>query len=163
MYLLEVAEGHSDQARVVARFLAELCNGHDFPFDMTGGTVPMTPSTCPSRGREDSVVSELFSIRPLRGDQDFALVRGLYLRADDYVMMESGLAISDVLVADFFSCCPPSRDLSRSVKLGLFRHQDLLAIADLVFSYPNEDDAYLGLMLVARESRGLGIGHRFIV
>lgn len=98
------------------------------------------------------------NIRPLI-DQDFMLVKNLYFRASDYVMLETGLVISDALVADFFSCCPPSRDLSQSVKLGLFLNGCLVAIADVAFGYPNAQDAYIGLMLVSEEGRGRGFGH----
>jgi len=101
-------------------------------------------------------------IRPLI-PADASTVRDLYDRAADFVMLESGTAPSDTMVADFFTDCPPGGDLAASCKLGMFIPGGLLvAIADMAFGYPETDDAYIGLLLIDRNCRGMGLGRIFL-
>lgn len=101
-------------------------------------------------------------IRALSPDTDFAAVRALYDRAADYVELETGLVPDDTLVQEFFTDAPPGGDPATSLKLGLFTGPRLDAIADLAFGWPEQDDAYLGLMLIAADRRGEGLGRLFL-
>lgn len=102
-------------------------------------------------------------IRDLTPGDDKAAVRALYDRAADFVMLESGTEPSDTMVTDFFTDCPPGSDLAKSCKLGMFLPSGkLVAIADMAFGYPESDDAYIGLLLIASESRGNGLGRLFL-
>lgn len=106
---------------------------------------------------------EIPQIRLLAPSDDAAAVRNLYERAADFVMLESGTAPSDSTVAEYFNDCPPGVDLATSRKLGMFMPGGkLVAIADLAFGYPEADDAYIGLLLVDQNCRGMGLGRAFL-
>ena len=90
-------------------------------------------------------------------------MRDVYNGATDYIMLESGTAPSDAMVADFFTDCPPGSDLAASCKLGMFTPGGaLVAIADMAFGYPETDDAYIGLLLLDESCRGMGLGRTFL-
>jgi GNAT superfamily N-acetyltransferase len=98
-------------------------------------------------------------IRKLSATGDTLAVRDLYHRAADYVLLETGLPPNDETVEEFFADCPPNSDLAASHKLGAFLADDeLVAIADLAFGYPEPTDAYIGLMLIDPKHRGKGLG-----
>jgi GNAT superfamily N-acetyltransferase len=89
-----------------------------------------------------------------------------YARAADYVLLETGTTPDAGTVEEFFADAPPGSDPASSLKLGLYlRHgqgEVLAGIVDLGFGYPEPEDAYLGLMLLAPEARGQGWGRRFL-
>ena len=90
-------------------------------------------------------------------------MRDLYDRAADFVILESGTEPSDTMVAEFFTDCPPGSDLAASCKLGMFISGGaLVAIADMAFGYPETDDAYIGLLLIDQNCRGMGLGRTFL-
>lgn len=106
---------------------------------------------------------EVPQIRRLVQEDDTRAVRDLYNRAADFVVLESGLEPDDTTVAEFFADCPPGADVAKSQKLGLFLPDDqLVAIADLGFGYPETDDAYIGLLLIDQSCRGMGLGSIFL-
>lgn len=101
-------------------------------------------------------------IRSLDAATDGAAILDLHLRCGDYIGLESGRSPSPALVEDYFSDAPPSGDPATSLKLGLFEEARLVGIADLAFGYPEPQDAYLGLMMLAQEARGRGLGPVFL-
>ncbi len=101
-------------------------------------------------------------IRPLDPVADANAVLDLYRRAADYVAFESGREVGMDLVEEFFTDAPPGGDPATSLKLGFFEAGRLLGIVDLAFGYPEERDAYVGLLLLAGEARGRGVGRRFL-
>ncbi|AMS41801.1 GNAT family N-acetyltransferase [Aminobacter aminovorans] len=105
---------------------------------------------------------EPLGIRPLI-PTDASAVRDLYDRAADFVLLESGTEPTDQMVADFFTDHPPGSDLAASCKLGMFLPGGtLVAIADMAFGYPETDDAYVGLLLIDQNCRGVGLGRTFL-
>ncbi len=101
-------------------------------------------------------------IRTLDPDRDSGALLDLYRRAADYLDLESGSQPSPQVVADYFRDAPPGGDPSKSLKLGLFEEERLLGAADLAFGYPEPRDAYLGLLMLARDARGQGVGPLFL-
>jgi GNAT superfamily N-acetyltransferase len=101
-------------------------------------------------------------IRPLDPRTDAEAVLDLYRRAADYVDFESGRTPGEAMVTEYFTDAPPGGDPATSLKLGLFEAGRLAGIVDLAFGYPGASDAYLGLMLLAREARGRGLGRTFL-
>ena len=101
-------------------------------------------------------------IRLLDPVADAEAVLDLYRRAADYVELETGRAPDAAKVAEYFADAPPGRDALTCLKLGLFEEERILGIGDLAVGYPRERDAYLGLMLIAKESRGRGVGRTFL-
>lgn len=59
-------------------------------------------------------------IRALDPVTDFALVGDLYLRAADYLLLESGRPPDDAVVEEFFTEAPPNVDPATSLHFGLF-------------------------------------------
>jgi GNAT superfamily N-acetyltransferase len=101
-------------------------------------------------------------IRPLDPIVDAEVILDLYVSVADYIDLESGRLPSKVLLTEFFADAPPNGDLASSLKMGLFEEARLVGVADLAFGYPEPRDAYLGLMMVARDARGRGLGSAFL-
>ena len=101
-------------------------------------------------------------IRALDHETDAAALRQLYDRAADYVELETGDAPDDATVTEFFAAAPFAASLADNLKLGLFSGGRLDAVADLAFGFPEPRDAYIGLLLIAAECRGRGLGQRFV-
>lgn len=101
-------------------------------------------------------------IRALDPTTDAAHVLDLYCRAADYVLLESGRVPSSDLVEEFFTDAPPGMTAASSVKLGQFDGERLVGLSDMAFGYPEPDDAYIGLLMLARDARGQGLGRTFL-
>jgi len=101
-------------------------------------------------------------IRALDPHTDAEAVLDLFARAADYIDFESGQTPDVTAVNAYFTGAPPGGDPATSLKLGLFEFGTLLGVVDLAFGYPEPQDAYLGLMLLAQEARGRGLGRRFL-
>jgi len=97
-------------------------------------------------------------LRKLDPAKHAALVAGLFFKANDYVRLTEGVDAGPSQVAGFFKGVPPGSDIAASVKVGLFEAQALLGIADMAFGYPEAGDGYIGLMLLAPQARGKGLG-----
>jgi GNAT superfamily N-acetyltransferase len=99
------------------------------------------------------------SILPLDPSTDRALVMDLLVRSADYVILERGEPPSEAVVAEFFDDVMPGCDLSMMRKLGLFDSAGRIAgVIDMGFGFPGPGDAYLGLMQLAEDQRGTGLG-----
>jgi GNAT superfamily N-acetyltransferase len=101
-------------------------------------------------------------IRPLDPARDHARVMGFLHRAADYVRLERGADPSPEVARDSFTDCPPGCDPAQSLRLGAFEHGNLIAMTEMAKGYPEADSAYLGLLLIAAQARGRGVG-RWIV
>ncbi len=101
-------------------------------------------------------------IRRLDSDRDRALVDELFARSADYVDLERGEAPSPALTDEFFFETVPDGTLDDALKLGLFEGGRIVGIADVGFGFPEAGDAYLGLMQLAGDARGRGLGAAFL-
>ena len=97
-------------------------------------------------------------LRKLDPMKDGRRVAALFLACADFVQMTEGVAPGPSQAAAFFKGVPPGGDIAQSVKVGLFEGDTLLGIADMGFGYPNEGDAYIGLLLLSPNARGQGLG-----
>lgn len=57
---------------------------------------------------------------------------------------------------------PPGMCSEDKFYLGFFAGQTLVALLDLILSYPNAQTAFVGLFMVAKEEQGRGTGTRII-
>lgn len=101
-------------------------------------------------------------IRPLHPEDDRAITAGLFARARDYALLETGLPPDATTLTDFFTGDHPDIDHSRSCRLGLFHGPVLAVIAEMAFGYPNREDAFIGLLLAAPEYRNRGLGRELL-
>jgi ribosomal protein S18 acetylase RimI-like enzyme len=86
-------------------------------------------------------------------------LRDFYDRAQDYVILETGLAPSDETIDELFQNAPPGGDPAECIRLGLFDDQGLIrGVCEQSFGYPNPDSSYLGLLILSPELRGSGYG-----
>jgi len=97
-------------------------------------------------------------IRPLDPTQDFSAVTAFQAEAADYWLLADGHCDPAQQAAAFFTECPPGCDPAQSHHLGLFHNDRLSGLAELSFGFPEQRDAYLGLMILAPRLRGKGAG-----
>lgn len=81
-----------------------------------------------------------------------------YGAAQNYWLLAEGKAADAQKAEEFFTDGPPGFDPSEACHLGLFLNGELAGLAELSFGFPEAEDAYLGLMLLAPDARGAGNG-----
>lgn len=57
---------------------------------------------------------------------------------------------------------PPGKELKDKYYIGFFDGGNLVAIMDLILSYPGEQTAYIGLFMVEQDYQGKGVGSKII-
>ena len=53
---------------------------------------------------------------------------------------------------------PPNKSFQDKYYIGFFNHEILVAVMDLILSYPTEETAFIGLFMMNAEYQGKGIG-----
>lgn len=101
-------------------------------------------------------------IRALDPAADRPAVAALLTRAQDYYHLWKGHAPGAAEVEEVFTSTPPGCDPAASHRLGLFLGDQLEGVAELSFGFPEPDDAYLGLMILAPDARSQGHGAAFL-
>lgn len=101
------------------------------------------------------------SFRPLDPVTDRAAVLEMLTEAQDYYHLWLGRAPNDEDVENVFTAGPPGCDPADSYRIGLYVNDRLSGVAELSFGFPEPEDAYLGLMILAPRARGEGIGEIF--
>ncbi|MCR9149532.1 MAG: GNAT family N-acetyltransferase [Rhodobacteraceae bacterium] len=102
------------------------------------------------------------TVRPLDPVADLAALAGFAPRVADYVELESGHAPGPGWAEAVFAETPPGDGPFETAHLGLFDAAGMQGLAAMAFGYPEPGDAYLGLMLIATEARGRGLGPRLL-
>jgi GNAT superfamily N-acetyltransferase len=106
------------------------------------------------------MLQEGWIIRDLNDPDDRPALRDFYERAQDYIILETGLAPSDDTIDELFQNAPPGGDPADCIRLGLFDgHGVIQGVCEQSFGYPNPDSSYLGLLILSSELRGSGYGH----
>ncbi len=101
-------------------------------------------------------------IRALDSGADLPLVVAFYDEAQDYWLLADRRPPDLQKAQDFFTDGPPGCDPARALRLGLFVEDRLSGVAELSFGFPEPQDGYLGLMLLAPRLRGQGHGAAFV-
>jgi GNAT superfamily N-acetyltransferase len=97
-------------------------------------------------------------MRSLSATTDRAAVARLFADAADYVLLEDGRAPDEATTDDFFNERPPNVVAVDAVHIGMFDADRLLGILGVVFGYPDANDSYIGLLLLAPQARCSGVG-----
>jgi GNAT superfamily N-acetyltransferase len=97
-------------------------------------------------------------MRSLSATTDRAAVARLFADAADYVLLEDGRAPDEATMDNFFNERPPNVGAADAVHIGMFDADRLLGILGVVFGYPDANDSYIGLLLLAPQARGSGFG-----
>lgn len=102
-------------------------------------------------------------IRPLHAVSDSAAVTSFFIRAADYVQLESGQPPSTAHTTEFFTEAPPGIDPATSQHFGLYLTDGhMAAIATVAYGFPNDGDAYIGLLLIDPDHRGKRLGQQML-
>ena len=99
-------------------------------------------------------------MRSLSATTDRGAVARLFADAADYVLLEDGRAPDEATTDSFFNERPPNVGAADAVHIGMFDADRLLGILGVVFGYPEANDSYIGLLLLAPHARGGGVGGR---
>ena len=91
-----------------------------------------------------------------------ALVAQFYREAPDYWLLAEGRLDAAAQASDFFTDAPPKCNPDESARLGLFVNQRLSGVAELSYGFPEQNDAYLGLMLIGPWAQGANHGRTFL-
>lgn len=65
-------------------------------------------------------------------------------------------------IADDMRALPPGKHEDDKYYVGYFHSNELIAIMDLIFSYPNKNTAWIGLFMMNQKYQGEGIGSKII-
>lgn len=101
-------------------------------------------------------------IRHLDKASDLNRVVDFYAESPDYWEIAEGNLPGHEKANEFFDDIPPNCDPKESCRLGIFLNERLSGIADLFFGFPEDGDAYIGLMMLGPWARGQGTGKRFL-
>ena len=101
-------------------------------------------------------------IRELDPVNDLPAIIRVQTEAQDYWLLAEGHCDPTAKAAAFFTDTPPGCNSANSHRLGLFEDGQLSGLAELSFGFPEAQDAYLGLMLLAPRLRSKGAGAVFL-
>jgi GNAT superfamily N-acetyltransferase len=90
------------------------------------------------------------------------LVARFYREAPDYWLLAEHRLDPAAKASDFFTDAPPDCDPAESDRLGLFLDHRLSGVAEVSYGFPEQNGAYLGLMLLGPWAQGKGNGKAFL-
>lgn len=100
--------------------------------------------------------------RPLELTSDLDRVVDFYADAPDYWEMAEGSPPGLEKAKEFFEDIPSKCNPEEIHRLGFFLGERLSGIADLFFDFPDDGDAYIGLMMLGPWARNKGSGKIFL-
>lgn len=99
--------------------------------------------------------------RPLEMTSNLDRVVEFYVDAPDYWEMAEGNPPGIEKAKEFFEDIPPNCNPGKTHRLGFFWGERLSGIADF-FYFPEDGDAYIGLMMFGSWARNKGFGEIFL-
>ena len=92
------------------------------------------------------------------GAADTADLQRLILRCADFQILVTGAQPGPNAASDLLADVPPGHPISGKMVIGVEVAKDLVGVLDLLVGYPEPDIWYLGLLMLAPEARGGGLG-----
>jgi len=92
------------------------------------------------------------------GTSDLAALQALHRRCADFVLATTGQPPRDDEAARLLAVVPAGKIPTDKQVLGLHRDGEMVGVVDLLRGYPSPTDWYIGLLLLAPEVRGVGLG-----
>ena len=105
-------------------------------------------------------LSESFKVRVLN-DADVDEVFGVY-QSNPFYFQHMKIVPEKKTVLDDMKMLPRGKGMEDKFFLGFYREERLIAVMDLIFRYPNEKTAFIGLFMMERSLQGKGTGSKII-
>jgi ribosomal protein S18 acetylase RimI-like enzyme len=100
-----------------------------------------------------------FSLRRIGAEtSDLAALQALHLRCADFVEATTGHPPRDDEAARLLAVVPAGKIPADKQVLGLHRDGEMVGVVELLRGHPGPTDWYIGLLLLAPEARGVGLG-----
>lgn len=101
-------------------------------------------------------ITQEYTVKRL-GEEDFPAILALYGGNPQYFAAMNQPVPEGGLEEDL-AAVPEGKTLEDKYWLGFFQEEDLIALLELVTSYPEDNTAYVGLFMVAADRQGHGLG-----
>lgn len=105
-------------------------------------------------------LSTTYCVRVL-GEKDVHSVYELAL-ANPLYYKHCPPAVSEQIIRDDMQALPPNKTLDDKYYIGFFEKDTLVAIMDLIDSYPNKETAFIGFFMMNQAYQGKGVGSAII-
>lgn len=96
------------------------------------------------------------------GDADLASLQDLHERCADFITLVYGAAPGADAARELLEDAPSGHPADRKRVLGLRQGGALVGVVELLIDYPEPCAWYLGLLMLAPEARGRGLGGRVV-
>ncbi len=109
-----------------------------------------------------SIEDPAYSVHKLTPEHIEPLQR-LFEKCADYVLLVDGQAVSPTAAEETLQAAPPGRSLDDKLLYGLLdRNGEIVGLLEGMRHYPDEPTWWIGLLLLAPEVRGHGLGRRLV-
>ena len=110
--------------------------------------------------RDIRELSESLEVRFLN-DTDIDEVFDVY-KSNPFYFQYMNIVPEKKTVLDDMKMLPRGKGMEDKFFLGFYGEEKLIAVMDLIFQYPNEKTAFIGLFMMERFHQGKGIGSKII-
>jgi len=94
---------------------------------------------------------------------DIPTLQALFEKCEDYARLVEGEEVSPTAAEEIFHSYPPGRSLEDKLLWGLFdQKNELVGLLEGFAHYPEEGTWWIGLLILAPEIRGQGVGRRLV-
>ena len=100
-----------------------------------------------------------YEFKLLTFEKDRKEVHRFLIKNKSYLIWQDGEEITEVTTKDFFyGVLPAQNSYDDKFIIGAYQADQLICVFDILKNYPITDTWVIGLMLLAEESRGKGLG-----
>lgn len=81
-------------------------------------------------------------------------------KSPEYTFKISGNSVSDCAGKETLDALPPNFDRNKKLVFAITQDANDIGIIDILMGYPNEDTAFIGLLLLVESAKGKGLGEQ---